>query len=332
MSGVTSHDVARLSGVSQATVSRALRGDPRISLETRERIDTAVRKLNYVPSEAGRSLRTRRSHRIAMVTDLNNPLYPVLVTPIHQALAERDYRMTLLAERDEDAEAHRQLFDGSVDGVILTTTRLHSELPLMLQQQNIPQVMLNRTNDIYQPDSVVADNVTAGQELARILIDAGHRQIALLAGPEETSTGRDRERGFRQGLALAGIELRPDWLIRGWFDYRSGVDGLRSLLGTDPPPRAIACVSDTVAIGVINEADARGLSVPDDLAVAGVDNLPTSAWSLCGLSTVALPLEAMSRDASNLLVDRILKRRDGPPEHHVHPVSAVLRRSHLRLT
>lgn len=331
MSGATSHDVARLVGVSQATVSRALRGDPRISLETRERINAAVRKLNYVPREAGRSLRTRKSHRIAMVADLNNPLYPVLVTPIHQALAERDYRMILLAERDEDAEAHRQLFDGSVDGVILTTTRRHSELPLMLRQQNIPQVVLNRTNEIYQPDSVVADNVQAGRELAQMLLDAGHREIALLAGPEETSTGRDRERGFRQGLDAAGVDLPPDWVVRGWFDYRSGVDGLGTLLGTDPPPRAVACVSDIVAIGVINEANARGLRVPDDLAVAGVDNLPASAWSLCDLSTVALPLEAMSRDASNLLVDRILTRRDGPPEHHVHPVSVVLRRSHLRL-
>lgn len=322
--------MARLAGVSQPTVSRALRGDPRISLETRERIDQAVRELKYVPSQAGRSLRTRKSQRVAMVADLNNPLYPVLVTPIHHALANRGYRMILLAELDEDSEAYLQLFDGSVDGVILTTTRLRSELPLVLHQRSIPQVMLNRTNDIFQPDSVVADNVQAGHQLAQILIEAGHRDIALLAGPEETSTGRDREKGFRHALTGAGIDLPSPWVVRGWFDYRSGVAGLRALLRSSHPPRAIACVNDTVAFGVINEAAARGLTVPGDLAVAGIDNLPMSAWPLCNLSTVALPLEAMSRDAANLLVDRILAGVDRPPVPHVHPVSTVLRRSHLR--
>lgn len=326
----TSHDVARLAGVSQPTVSRALRGDPKVTEETRRRIKEAAQALNYVPSQMGRSLSTQATHRVAMVADLANPLYPQIVPPIHDALAERGYRMVLLAERDEEPNAYSPLLDRSVDGAILTTTRRESALPFELHQRGIPLVLLNRVGGAVPADSVVADNLEAGRLAARILLNAGHREIGLLAGPEEASTALERERGVREALADEGVRLPSSRVARGWFGHDSGEKGVRQLLSQQDPPRAVVCISDSVAIGALNAVYSMGLKVPEDVAIVGIDNLPMSGWPICGLSTVELPLAEMARDAANLLVDRLEGTGQEKPVQHIHPVKAVLRRTHVR--
>jgi len=325
---VTSHDVARLAGVSQPTVSRALRGDPRVTVETRRRISEAARALNYVPSQMGRSLSTQATHRVAMVADLTNPLYPLILPPIHDALEARGYRMVLLAERDEAIASYAPLLDRSVDGVVLTTTRRQSPLPFELHQRGIPTVMLNRTNDIVDLDSVVADNIGAGRAATGLLLAAGYREIGMLAGPPETSTSRDREAGFRSAMADADVPLRPSLVLHGWFGHDSGDKGLRHLMASERRPRAVVCVSDSVAIGALNAARDLGLRVPQDVAIVGIDDVPAASWPICGLSTVAVPLTEMATDAANLLVDRLTGATSGPPIHRVHAVSAVRRGTH----
>ncbi|MEC5180581.1 LacI family DNA-binding transcriptional regulator [Arthrobacter sp. CG_A4] len=324
----TSRDVARLAGVSQPTVSRALRGDPRVTAETRRRIAEAAQALSYVPSQMGRSLSTQATHRVAMVADLSNPLYPLIVPPIHDALAARGYRMVLLAEREDDSAGYSPLLDRSVDGVLLTTTRRESTLPFELNQRGIPTVMLNRIGGMVDTDSVVADNLGAGRVAARMLVLAGHREIGLIAGPGEASTSTDRETGIREALADAGIALRSSHVVRGWFGHDSGDAGMRRLMALEDPPKAVVCVSDSVAIGALNAARDLGLRVPEDVAMVGIDDVPTSGWPICDLSTVSIPLPQMAQDAANLLVDRLTGVVSGGPVHRVHPVHAVPRGTH----
>ena len=226
--GVTSHDVARLAGVSQPTVSRALREDPRVSPDTRERVRLAAERLHYVPSAIGRSLSTRSTRRVAMVADLGNPLYPELMGPVHAALEQHGYRLVLFAEDEnmDEATAYDRLFDQSIDGVVLTTTRLTSTLPAALTRRGIPYVMLNRTVPGAEAVSCVADNVDGARQVgARFVVD-GHRRIAGLLGPEQTSTARDRERGFRDALAEAGVALPERYVHRDWFTYGCGYAGM----------------------------------------------------------------------------------------------------------
>ncbi len=165
--GVTSHDVARLAGVSQPTVSRALREDPRVSPDTRERVRLAAERLHYVPSAIGRSLSTRSTRRVAMVADLGNPLYPELMAPVHAALEQHGYRLVLFAEDEnmDEATAYDRLFDQSIDGVVLTTTRLNSTLPAALTRRRIPYVMLNRTIPGAEAVSCIADNVGGARQV-----------------------------------------------------------------------------------------------------------------------------------------------------------------------
>ncbi|MYW02815.1 LacI family DNA-binding transcriptional regulator, partial [Streptomyces sp. SID3343] len=137
---VTSRDVARLAGVSQPTVSRALRDDPRVSHEARTRVLAAARELGYVPSELGRSLSTSATRQVALVADIGNMLYPVLMGPVHDRLLAGGYRMLMLAEQGDEAPEYERLLDRSIDGAILTTTLLNSSLPYELHRRGLPFV------------------------------------------------------------------------------------------------------------------------------------------------------------------------------------------------
>ena len=324
---VTSHDVARLAGVSQPTVSRALRPDSQVSAVTRERVRKAAETLGYVPSELGRSLSTRSTRQIAMVADVDNPLYPQLVGPLHDAFAAQGYRMVLLAERDEELGEDERLLDGSIDGAVLTTSQRNAALPLQLTERHVPFVQLNRVSDLVEADSVTADNAAGGRLVADLLVSLGHREIGAIFGPKETSTAGERERGFRAGLRAAGVRLSAQRVVRGWFTYRVGFDGMRRMLDRGDLPTAVFCSNDIVAVGALNALTAAGLRVPDDVTVVGFDDLAIAAWPVFALTTVRVDFEAMARRAAELLLDRLAEpaRR---PAHQRFPVELVLRTTH----
>ena len=324
---VTSHDVARLAGVSQPTVSRALRPDSQVSAVTRERVRKAAETLGYVPSELGRSLSTRSTRQIAMVADVDNPLYPQLVGPLHDAFAAQGYRMVLLAERDEELGEDERLLDGSIDGAVLTTSQRNAALPLQLTERHVPFVQLNRVSDLVEADSVTADNAAGGRLVADLLVSLGHREIGAIFGPKETSTAGERERGFRAGLRAAGVRLPAQRVVRGWFTYRVGFEGMRRMLDRGDLPTAVFCSNDIVAVGALNALTAAGLRVPDDVTVVGFDDLAIAAWPVFALTTVRVDFEAMARRAAELLLDRLAEpaRR---PAHQRFPVELVLRTTH----
>lgn len=325
---VTSHDVARLAGVSQATVSRALRSDARVTAETQARVREAARALGYVRSELGRGLSTRATHRVALVVELRNTLYHQLMLPIHDELLERDYRMVLLAEHGDDEAMHERLLDRSVDGAILMTTRLNSSLPFELARRNLPFVFLNRVGAFADAPSVSADNFGGALAVGELLSSLGHTRIGAIVGPADTSTGRDREAGFRNALDNAGVVLPPKLLVRHDYDEASGRLGLQEMFATGEPPTAVFCANDFIAIGVLNQAAEMGLSVPGDVSVVGFDDIDMAAWPAFELTTVRNPLMAMATRAAGRLVDLI--ESPGSIEHDVFPTELVLRKTHGR--
>ena len=324
---VTSHDVARLAGVSQPTVSRALRQDSQVSAATRERVKAAAESLGYVPSELGRSLSTRSTRQIAMVADLDNPLYPQLVGPLHDTFTAHGYRMVLLAERGEEIAGDERLLDGSVDGAVLTTSQLQSTLPTQLASRGVPFVQLNRVAESVAADSVTADNAAGGRAVARLLTENGHRDIAAILGPRETSSARERERGFRAGLRAAGLSLPASRVFRGWFSYEVGRDGMTELLSRPPHPSAVFCINDIVAVGAMNALVERGLDVPGDITVVGFDDLEVAAWPTFRLTSVRVDFPAMAARAAELLLAR-LAEPTSPVVHERFPVELVERHTH----
>lgn len=326
---VTSHDVARLAGVSQPTVSRALRPDGQVSDATRRRVLAAAESLGYVPSELGRSLATRSTRQIAMVADLDNPLYPQLVGPLHDAFAAQGFRMVLLAERGEEIVGDGRLLDGSVDGAVLTTSQLRSSLPSQLVDRGVPFVQLNRVSALVDADSVTADNVAGGAAVADLLSEWGHADIAALLGPRETSSAAERELGFRSALRRAGIALPPSRVVRGWFSYEVGRKGMRQLMHGPDRPSAVFCINDIVAIGAMNALVEMGLATPGDVTVVGFDDLDIASWPAFDLTSVRVAFPDMARRSAEMLMAR-LARPGGPTVHERFPVELVRRSTHGR--
>ncbi|TQS45463.1 LacI family transcriptional regulator [Cryptosporangium phraense] len=324
---MTSFDVAARAGVSQATVSRALRRDPSIGAETVRRVLEAAQALDYVPSARARALSTGSTQRIAMVVDLDNPLWSLLVGRLHDELAGRGYRLTLLAGHGDPDDVEEHLLGGGVDGVIVSTARLGSSLPATLRRRGVPAVLLHRYVEGSDLDASVADNRAGGAAAAQILLDAGHRRIGALLGPDDTSTGRERAAGFRSRLAEAGVDL-PDTRVReGAFDQAHGAESLAAVLRGRHRPTALFCANDIIAIGALNAASAAGLRVPDDLALVGFDDLESSAWPIVSLTTIHVPFGDMLRSAVTLLLERIGGFAGGG-RRVIHPVTPVLRSTH----
>ena len=321
----TSHDVALEAGVSQPTVSRALRGDPRVTDATRRRVLQAADRLGYVTSDRGRSLSTRRTSRIGVVVeDLDNPFYLELLDVLHERLERADVRMIVLTPQRNDPERVERLVDGSIDGAILTTTHLDSPIPAQLRARRFPFVLLNRTVDDPAYASCAVDNRAGAIRLAEETLRAGHRAIAAVFGPETTSTGRDREAGIRAVLAGAGVPLPAERTRRGRFTFESGHRGCAELLAARDRPTAVLCANDVVAFGAINAARGLGLAVPDDVSITGFDDIAMAAWEVFRLTTVRQDLRRMAETAVDLVLG-LVDDPQGEPQQIVLPADLVPR-------
>lgn len=325
---VTSRDVARLAGVSQPTVSRVLRGDPRVLPETKQRILKATEELGYVTASVGRSLSTQTTGQVAVVADLDNPFYPFLLAWVHDELATAGLKMVLLTERTDDVLLSQHLLDRSVDGVLLTTISSGSRLPRELRRRQVPFVFLNRYIGGVSADRAVADNRGGGAAVADLLLDLGHHDIGMIMGPANTSTSKDREYGCRERLSAAGVEIAPARVVHGGFRHDDGVQGFARISRGQGPPTALFCVNDFVAVGAYNAALAAGLSIPEDVTIVGFDDVSMASWPAFELTTVNVPVAEMARAATQLLITRL--RGGGPerPRHRTFATSLVPRRSH----
>jgi len=305
---VTSHDVARAAGLSQSTVSRALRDDPRVAPATRERVRAVATSLGYVPNALARNLVLRRTRTVGMlVTDIGNPYYPNLIAPLHDELGELGYRMILFAERlSENGDQHLDaLLDHGIDGAVLTTSTVTSSVPTQLAAKGLPFVLLTREVDGVAADTVAVDNALGASLMAAEILRFGHRRVGAIFGPANTSTGRDRERGFRAAMTAAGIELADEAVRRGPYVVEAGHDAMTELMELEERPTVVATFNDLVAIGALNAARELRLRVPDEVSVTGWDDLPPAGWSSFRLTTIDQQMTEMARAAARLLVEHI---------------------------
>ena len=327
---VTSFDVAKLAGVAQPTVSRALRDLPGASDETRERVKAAAEELGYIPNASGRALSTNKSRRIAVVSEqLTNPFYPELVEPLSKYLAKAGFRSVVIThEIHEDLEA--EIFaDGSFDGVILTTTHRYSSLPGDLTKLGIPHVLVNRILDEPESPSCAADNNAGALAVSALIAGLGHTKVGSIQGLEVTSTGRERATAIELGMKIRGIDLKPDKIRRVTFGHDSGRAAAIEILTQTDPITAIACGNDVIALGVLSAAKQLGYRVPEDLTVIGFDDITLASWPLANLTTVRCDLEALAQSAVNLLLTEIqTPHANQPPVVERIPVNLILRGTH----
>jgi LacI family transcriptional regulator len=318
----TSYDVARLAGVSQATVSRALSGGS-VSAETRKKILAAAKTVGYVPNLGARAMKTGRVNTIGVVVaDLKNPFYPEILDALTAYLDAAGQKVTLWNSDGPGNDAALEAINaGSVDGVIFTTvTEASAPLRAALSRHS-PVVLINRTVETLGCDQVSSDNVAGGRTVAEYLLDNSHREIAFIGGPSAASTARDRFRGFSERLTEAGLPLPAERTLQGPFSHDFGYSAAIGLLDSPHPPTAIFCSNDLVAFGALDAARVSGVAVPEQLWIVGYDDIAMSAWPAFDLTTVHQPSRTMAEAGARALLDRI----DEPTA----PYRTLTFRSHL---
>ena len=285
----------------------------------------AAEALQYVPSQRGRSLATRSTGQIGIVvSDLGNPFYLQVLDELHRALSETPLRMLVLTPDGNDAVPFERLVDGSLDGAVLTTTLLDSSLPAALSERGFPFVLLNREVDDAPCDVCVVDNHLGGMLAAGELIELGHTEIAALFGPSTTSTGRDREAGFRQRLAEANIPLPERRCRRAPFDWTAGHAAALELL--DSKPTALFCANDILALGAFNALHGRGVRIPEEISLIGFDDVLLASWEVFQLTTVSQDIPGMVSAATELLLTRIAAEQESVTPRRVVLTPKMVRR------
>lgn len=333
----TGHDVAKAAGVSQATVSRALAGDPRVAPETRERIEREAQRLGYRPDAAARNLATHRSWTVGVVVDdLRNPFFTELIDVVHTELLYGGFHTVLLDDREamgvRDLPGH--LIGEGLDGVVFVSARTGSKGPDQAAAMGLPVVLLNRETDGGHPsiDRVVSDNLLGGRLAGEHLLGLGHRRIALISGPSDTSTARDREQGFTDALKDAGLPLDPTLRREGPYSHHTGSQWAAELLAMSDPPTAIFCGNDVIGVGALDGAKRLRKAVPGDVSIIGYDDVEIAGWRTMALSTVRQPLDQMARAATRMLLHRATNGDTAPGRKQIFPAGLVQRSStaHLR--
>jgi DNA-binding LacI/PurR family transcriptional regulator len=320
----TIYDVARLAGVSTATVSRALNGTGQIAPATRAAIDAAVAQLGYHPNTAARSLVTRSTQTIALLLpDITNPFYADLVSGIQRRALETGHTM-LLCTTEGDAEREEQylalLRAKQVDGVLVDGLVLPPDRIARFVRNGPPIVCLDRDVESASVPLVQVDNRLGARRATEHLLELGHRQIAHVAGAPGLGISEERVGGYRDALVAVGLAPDPRLVATGAFTEEGGHEATLGLLDA-AEPTAVFAANDLSALGALSALAERGLRVPDDVSVVGFDDLRLSRFTTPPLTTVHQPAREIARRATDLLLDLAAGR---PPQELRHVLEPEL--------
>ncbi|MDF0599114.1 LacI family DNA-binding transcriptional regulator [Psychromarinibacter sp. C21-152] len=326
---VTSLQVARRAGVSQSAVSRVFTPGASVSGKTREKVLAAAEELGYRPNVLARAMITGKSRIIGLVVAyLENQFYPEAVERLSVALQQKGYHVLVFMAsptKGDVQDVMREILDYQVDGIILASVSMSSVLARRCHEHGIPVLLFNRAQDDDRMSSVTTDNYQGGRAIAAHIASLGHTRIGYIAGLEEASTQRDRERGFREGLEEAGLSLAAREL--GNFEYaRARVAALEMFAGPARPEAVFVC-NDHMAFAVMDVIRSKlGLRIPEDVAVAAFDDTPIAAWPAYDLTSYRQPINRMVAQTVDALLQRI-EDRDAPARRVVLEGELIIRGS-----
>ncbi|MFG1697874.1 LacI family DNA-binding transcriptional regulator [Nonomuraea sp. NPDC049309] len=335
MAGPTLRDVAKLANVSIRTVSNVVNGYAPVSDELRARVQAALDELGYRPNLIARNLKQGRTGMIALVVpELDAPYFAELAREVITAARARGY-VVMIDQTDGDADRERELLGRDsratlFDGLLLSPISITAE-ELRGRPNKVPIVLLGEHIFNGSLPHVAIDNVAAAREATAHLIDIGRRRIAAI-GDQPYATGETaqlRTAGYRQALTRAGMEIDESLIISTpHFHRRLGAEAMERLLALPEPPDAVFCYNDLLALGAIRALTRAGRRVPDDVAVAGIDDIEEGQYSTPSLTTVAPDKAELARKAVDTLLDTITATdTTATPSEIVVPHRLIVRES-----
>ncbi len=340
---VTLSDIAATAGVTSMTVSRVLNKKGYVHAETRERVLRVVREMSYRRNGLARGLKRQRTETIGLVLgDIANPFAAELSRGVREVLEQRGYTLFIcISEHSakEDVEAFDSLADHRADGIIVATraSRLGNEKLENLIESGLPVSLIGR--DFRHPlaDLVIADNLKGGYEATRHLIETGRRRIGFIGVSLTKNVALRRFQGYLAALEEHGIPIQEEFIVGprnaagdqmpGYSTEEIGYEGMSQLLSLSERPTAVFARNDFTAVGALNAIKQAGLSVPEDIAVVGYDDIPLAAHMSPPLTTVRQPTRAQGRVAAEFLLRRIEEGLQLPREERVFQCQLVVRES-----
>ena len=333
---VTSVMVAQVAGVSQAAVSRVFTPGASVSKKTAEKVKRAANEMGYRPNSIARAMVSGKSRIIGLVVAyLDNYFYPDAVEKLSNAFQKRGYHvLVFMASNNADKidSVMQEILDYQVDGIVLASVALSSEITKRCSENGVPVVLFNRSQDDPNISSVTSDNYVGGAEVAKLLLKDGHQKIAYLAGWEGASTQRDREAGFVDALRRAGKSLVSRSV--GNFRTEQTKDATLSLLNVEASkrPDAIFVANDHMALTTMDVIRfSLQLSIPNDVAVVGFDDVPPASWPAYNLTTVRQRANKMVECTVDIILEKIERADRGKPTQIKIPSPIILRGSTLNV-
>jgi LacI family transcriptional regulator len=328
---ITIRDVARAAGVSVATVSRVQNGSILVKEATRRRVGEIVARLGYSPHVAARSLITSRTSTLGvLLPGLYGEFFSEVIRGIDQTAQREGYHLLVSSSHNDRlaVEAALRSMRGRVDGLIVMSPEMDSQAAVRNLPPGFPLVLLNCPGAPTEFDILNIDNLEGARAMTGHFLALGHRRVAIIKGPERNFDAAERLRGYRAALGEAGLRPSPELEIAGDFSEASGFLAIGELIRRCPPgPTAVFAANDSMAIGALCALREAGLRVPDDIALAGFDDVPMSRYLDPPLSSVHVDISQLGERATG----RLLRALEDQGRHHsqmeILPTRLVIRRS-----
>ncbi len=329
----TIREVAKKAGVSPTSVSHVVNNTRFVSEDIRERVLAAMRELNYRPNALARSLRRGETHTLGLILpDSANPFFAEVGHAIEAAAFALGYSVILCNTDNDEAKEHlytEVLENKQLDGIIFVGAGEDRESISELVKNGLPLVVVDRDMGNLGLDIVTTENYQGGFLATQHLLSLGHQIIGCITGPSNITPSADRVTGYRAALQQAGHPVNESLLVRGDFHAPSGHSAALQLLQLTPHPTAIFVCNDMMAIGALRAASQLGLSVPEDVAIVGFDDIELASYISPSLTTVAQPKLEIGQLAVKLLFER-MGDPSLPPRHTVLSTTLVIRESSVR--
>ena len=311
----TIKDVARLVGVSTATVSHVINNTRHVSEGLKKKILEAIDELHYHPNAVARSLVKKKTHTIGIIiSDILNPFYTAIVRGIEDVTYESGYNV-MLCNSDEDPEKEvlyiQILLERRIDGLVISSAFQDGVHPLISKLKMVPLVTIVRKVRGSACDSVFGDNVEGVYQAVRHLIQLGHRRIAIISGPRGLSSGEERLLGYQKALGDHGITVDSNFIKFGDFKRESGYTLTKEVLQQKEGPTALFVANNQMTIGALNAVNELSLRVPEDLSLASFDDMEWYSFLNPPLTTVEQSPYVMGKTAGEMLLQRINRKRKG---------------------
>ena len=320
---ITMQDVSQEAGVSLMTVSRVINGKDDVSIDTRNRVMQVIEKLNYRPSSIARGLATQRTGTLGVVVpDISNPFFASLVRSSEDEAYAKNYSVFLgntNEEQEREIAVLQLLEDNQVDGLILCSSRLDDEVLSVSLEHFASVVLVFREKIGANVGAVTLDDVMGGQLAIEHLIRSGHRNIGLISGPVRSLSTKGRFEGYQKALKAADIPVNHNWIRNCHPTIEVGQETALELLKNNPEITALFCHNDLIAVGALQACLQLGLSVPDNVAIIGYDDINLAALVTPSLTTIHIPIVEIGARAIQMLLEQMSDASVEPTQTYFQP-------------